>query len=143
VKGLDGKVALVTGGAAGIGEGIARRLAEEGAVVLIADLDIERGQALAEDIGGSCYEHDVTRENDWTGLLDEVEKRHGGLQVLVNNAGIGGPFAGADPEVTALPAWRLVQQVNVEGAFLGSRAALPVIRRSGGGSIVNVSSTAA
>jgi NAD(P)-dependent dehydrogenase (short-subunit alcohol dehydrogenase family) len=143
---LDGKVALVTGGASGIGAGCAERLAGEGARVIITDLQDAKGgelvAAIAKAGGQARYvHHDVTREDEWERVIADVEKTEGRLDVLVNNAGIG---IGC-PTITqmSLDDWRRQQAVNVEGVFLGIKHSLPLMRKAGnGGSIVNMSSVA-
>jgi NAD(P)-dependent dehydrogenase (short-subunit alcohol dehydrogenase family) len=143
---VDGKVALVTGGASGIGAGCAQRLAEEGARVIVTDLQDAKGGELAAAIakaGGAAryLHHDVTREDAWVEVVADVEKTEGRLDILVNNAGIG---IGC-PSITlmSLDDWRRQQAVNVEGVFLGIKHSLPLMRKAGnGGSIVNMSSVA-
>jgi NAD(P)-dependent dehydrogenase (short-subunit alcohol dehydrogenase family) len=143
---VQGKVALVTGGASGIGRGCAETLAREGAVVVITDVQDDKGQALAAEIvaaGGkaSYLHHDTTSEAAWISVIAEIEKRHGQLNVLVNNAGIGI----GSPSITnfELADFRRQQAVNVEGVFLGLKHSIPLMRRSGpGGSIINMSSVA-
>src|SRR6185437_9474356 len=139
---IPGKVAVVTGGASGLGAAIAKRLVEEGAIVTITDIRANEGRAVAESMGCSFLEHDVTNEGSWSAVISKVEQRHRGLHVLVNNAGVEGSFDLADPETTTLSEWRALQCVNVEGAFLGCRTGIPTLRRSGGGAIINMSSTA-
>lgn len=143
VEKLRGKVALITGGASGLGTAISRRLAAEGATVVITDLQVEAGERLARELGGEFHQQDVTVEEQWTDIIRQVEDKLGGLHILVNSAGITGPMDNVTPENSTLSDWRKVQQVNVEGVFLGCRAAIPALRRSGGGAIVNLSSTAA
>jgi len=140
---VDNKVALVTGGASGLGKAIAQRLLQEGARVVITDLQIPLGQAVAREFGCEFHQQDVTSEAQWRALIDEIQKKHGGLHILVNNAGITGSMDHVTPEDTTLPDWRKVQQVNVEGVVLGCRAVIPALRRSGGGAIINLSSIAA
>ncbi len=137
---VNAKSAIVTGGASGIGAGIARRLLAEGAKVTITDIQRTAGETVAGELGCSFICQDVTEARSWEAVLAEVEARQGGLHILVNNAGIEGAFS--DPETTKLEDWQVIQRVNVEGVFLGCRAAIPAIRRAGGGSIVNVSSAA-
>jgi len=139
---LDGKVALVTGGASGLGKAMAARLQAEGACVVISDVQTVLGRAVAEEIGATFYTHDVSDEDQWRTTVDQVEHACGGLHVLVNNAGILGPKDGCSPESTRLADWHRIFAVNVEGVFLGCRAAIPAMRRSGSGSIVNISSVA-
>lgn len=142
---VEGKVALVTGGASGIGRATSIRLAEEGASIVLTDMQDEAGEAVAEEIraaGGTAVflTHDVTDEAQWADVVAEVRKQFGRLDILFNNAGIGG--AGGPATDIALEAWKRVHAVNVEGVFLGVKHALPLMREGGGGSIINVSSIA-
>jgi 3(or 17)beta-hydroxysteroid dehydrogenase len=138
---VEGKVAIVTGGASGIGAATVRRLAAEGARVVVADVNREQGEALAKEIGdvAAFAYHDVREEASWIRQVSDTESRHGRLDVLVNNAGI---VLVANVEETTLEQWRRIQAVNVEGVFLGCKHAIPAMRRAGAGSIVNVSSLA-
>jgi NAD(P)-dependent dehydrogenase (short-subunit alcohol dehydrogenase family) len=138
---VEGKVALVTGGASGIGAGCARTLAREGAKVVITDIQDAKGEALAAEIGATYLHHDVTSEDAWIEVMAEVERRHGRLDVLVNNAGIGV----GSPSITTmtLADFKRQQAINVEGVFLGLKHGLLLMRKAGnGGSIVNMSSVA-
>ena len=139
---VSGKVAIVTGGASGIGAATVRRLAGEGAAVVAADVNRELGEALVKELGGDTLfaHHDVTDESAWVRLIADTEARFGKLDVLVNNAGI---IAVANVEQTTLEQWRRIHAVNAEGVFLGCKHAIPAMRRAGGGSIINVSSLAA
>lgn len=147
---LDGRVALVTGGAQGIGEAAARALAASGATVLITDLNETRGAAtaaeIARDTGGVVRFRrlDVRDELDWQAAIGACEAELGGLDILVNNAGVALIRPLLD---TTLDDFRKVQAVNVEGAFLGMKTAIPAIARRadqwrGGGAIINMSSIA-
>jgi NAD(P)-dependent dehydrogenase (short-subunit alcohol dehydrogenase family) len=141
---LEDKITLVTGAARGIGEGIARAFAREGARVWVTDIDEEGGRALAEDLGpGHRFAKlDVAVERDWT-VIDELIAAEGRLDVLVNNAGITGFEHGPgphDPERASLEEWRLVHRVNLDGTFLGCRAAIRAMRPQRRGSIINISS---
>jgi 3alpha(or 20beta)-hydroxysteroid dehydrogenase len=140
VSSLVGKVALVTGGARGMGAAEVRRLHGAGASVVAADILDEDGTALAESLGDRArYLHlDVTSEPAWVAAVDQVERELGRLDVLVNNAGILKFNAVAD---TPLAEFRQVIDVNLIGTFLGMKAAIPAMKRAGGGSIVNISST--
>jgi 3(or 17)beta-hydroxysteroid dehydrogenase len=140
---LDKKIALITGGASGLGKAIARGVVAEGGKVVITDIQRELGEATAAEYGFTFFHQDVTDEAQWTDLVREVEKRFGQLDILVNNAGIAGANDAASPESTRLQDWRRVFAVNVESVFLGCRAAIAVMRRGAGGSIVNISSIAA
>jgi 3alpha(or 20beta)-hydroxysteroid dehydrogenase len=132
---LDGKVALVTGGARGIGAAIARRFADEGARVLITDADGEGAAQLAGELSAEARQHDVTREDVWA----EVAEWAGALDVLVNNAGV---FLMAPLADTTRDDFRQVQEVNQVGVFLGMRTFAPLMSARGSGSIVNLSSIA-
>lgn len=140
---LDGKVAIISGGARGMGAAEARLFAREGAKVAIGDvLDGDGRQVEAEinETGGDCvFIHlDVTSEVDWQEAVAVTTTRFGGLHVLVNNAGIGG--VGSLVEETALADWERVMAVNSTGVFLGSKTAIPEMRKAGGGSVINISS---
>ena len=142
---VEGKVALVTGGASGIGRGCAETLAAEGAVVVITDLQDAKGAEVVEAIGkagGKCeyLHHDVTDEGAWENVVGQVKARHGRLDVLVNNAGIAVNAPVAD---MSLADWRRQTAVNLDGVFLGLKHAIPLMRSGGrGGSIINMSSVA-
>ncbi len=141
---LTGKVALVTGGASGIGRAIAERLAADGARVLISDVQTALGQSVAAERHLEFLAHDVVSEGEWCGLIRRIVASHGGLHILVNNAGIlSPPSEMASPETSTLADWRRIFAVNVEGVFLGCKTAIPAIHASGGGSIINISSVAA
>lgn len=139
---VAGKLAIVTGAAAGIGEAIARLLAAEGATVFITDLNVERGQALAAEIGAHFCRHDVTQEADWAKVMAVVTAQAGPPQILVNNAGIGHLTGPGTPEHTSLDDWREMMRVNGESVFLGCRYGIEAMKAAGG-SIVNMSSIAA
>jgi NAD(P)-dependent dehydrogenase (short-subunit alcohol dehydrogenase family) len=143
MKRLNGRVCIVTGGSHGIGKATCLRLAEEGASVAIADVADEDGQRVREEIeargGIAGYWHlDVTDEAAVEAVFDEVADRLGGVDVLVNNAGIAGADKPTD-EVTSAE-WRKVMDVNVNGVFYCTRAAIPHMRKAGSGSVVNLSS---
>jgi len=138
---LENRIALVTGAGTGIGEAIARRFAEEGAIVVVGDIDEQSAARVAQDIadaGGRAEpcRQDVTDEAAWAGIIEDVVARHGRLDVLVNNAGIAIP---ANVEEETLDGWRKTQAVNMEGVFLGCRAAISAMKERGG-SIINISS---
>jgi 3alpha(or 20beta)-hydroxysteroid dehydrogenase len=137
---LDGKVAIVTGAARGMGAAESRRLHADGATVVLTDVLDDDGKALADELGERArYVHlDVVSEEQWAAVVDEVERDLGRLDVLVNNAGI---LRFAAIEECTLEEFRLVIDINLTGTFLGMRAAIPAMRRAGGGSIVNLSST--
>jgi NAD(P)-dependent dehydrogenase (short-subunit alcohol dehydrogenase family) len=141
---LDGKVALVTGGAAGIGRACAERLAREGAAVLVTDVEETGGhevvQAIVQAGGQAEFRRlDVASEGSWIAVIDEARDRHGRLDVLVNNAGIAIRVPVVEME---LADFRRELAINVEGVFLGCKHAIPLMAASGGGSIINMSSTA-
>lgn len=140
---LDHQIALVTGGASGLGKAVAQRLALEGARVVITDVQVSLGQALARECGLTFVQQDVTDETQWRTVVSQIQTRHGGLHILVNNAGILGPRDAVSPEETRLADWQRIFAVNVEGVFLGCRSAIPAMHASGGGSIINISSIAA
>jgi 3(or 17)beta-hydroxysteroid dehydrogenase len=142
VSRLNSKVALVTGGASGLGKAIAQRLAAEGAKVVITDIQRELGQSAAAECGFVYLEQNVCDEAQWVDIVRQVEARFGRLNVLVNNAGILGPMDAINPENTRLADWQRIFAVNVESVFLGCRAAIPAMRRAEGGSIINLSSVA-
>lgn len=136
---LSGKVALITGGAQGIGEAIVRKFAQHGAVVVIADIQHERGAQVAGSIGGKAgfVPLNVCDPASWSTAIDEVAARHGGLDVLVNNAGNG---CGGPIETQDVDQHRAIVDLNLNGVWLGVRAAVPALAQRGGGSIVNISS---
>jgi 3(or 17)beta-hydroxysteroid dehydrogenase len=140
---LDGKVALVTGAARGIGEAIARAFMAEGALVWLTD--IADATALADGLGAAARfaRLDVRSEADWDATIEALIARDGRLDILVNNAGVTGFEESAgphDPEHASLADWRAVHATNLDGTFLGCRAAIRAMRPHGGGSIVNISS---
>ena len=139
---LEGKRTIITGAGAGIGEAIAMRLSGEGARVALADLDEQAVERVAGKIEGNTLarQTDVTRAAEVEALVRGVVEEWGGLDVMVNNAGIG--VAGTTPE-TSEEDWERLMAVNLKGTFLGMKYAIPAIRDSGGGSIVNISSVAA
>jgi cyclopentanol dehydrogenase len=142
---LEGKVAIVTGGASGIGEATSRIFAEHGAKVVITDIQDERGRMVAGEIGKAggtaVYERlDVSKEQEWERVVAETVKRFGKLNVLVNNAGMSGPRGRAWVEATTVENWDIVMSVNSTGVFLGTKHAIGPMRKAGGGSVVNISS---
>jgi 3(or 17)beta-hydroxysteroid dehydrogenase len=141
---LDGRVALISGGASGIGLATAHRLGQEGAAVMLGDLQDEAGAAAvaaltADGARASYRHHDVTDEAAWESIVADTVALYGRLDVVVNNAGIGG--TGVTTADTSLEEWNRVLSVNLTGVFLGTREAIRTMRELGnGGSIVNVSS---
>lgn len=136
---VEGKVAIVTGAASGIGAASARALAKEGARLVLTDLVEEPGRALADEIGAHALfvKHDVTSEDDWRGVVAAAREAFGRIDVLVNNAGIGG---GAPLFEMTLETWRSFIAVNLDGVFLGLRHVCPVMAETGGGSAINLAS---
>lgn len=142
-NGLQDRVALVTGAARGIGAAIARNLAEAGARVVLTDIDEAAGQAAADALGAVFFRHDVRREADWERVVQDTVAAAGGLDVLVNNAGIETAALLVD---CALADFQTVMAVNADGCFLGTKWALRAMRPSGiagrGGAVINLSSVA-
>ena len=151
-KRLPGKVAIVTGGSSGIGEETARVFARHGASVVLCDLQDELGVAVASEIltagGKGEYRHlDVTQEDEWTSLVDDVEAKYGRIDVLCNIAGIGrgidpatGKRTSMDLPGLSLDSWNQVMAVNAAGVFLGTKMVHAAMKRASGGSIINISS---
>jgi len=142
---VEGKIALVTGGASGIGAAVAELLAREGALVAVTDIDELRGEELAGAIKKAGHraiflDQDVTSETRWVEVVAEIEKRFGRLDILVSNAGIGI----AVPSIVdmSLEDWRRQTAINLDGVFLSVKHCLPVMRKTGGGSIIMMSSLA-
>jgi NAD(P)-dependent dehydrogenase (short-subunit alcohol dehydrogenase family) len=139
---IAGKVALVTGGASGIGAACARRFAAEGARVVITDLQEEKGRAVAAEISGHYIFQEVTSEDQWRDVIAQVLALHGRLDILVNNAGIIG---GGSVEDCELDNWNRVMAVNVTGTMLGCKHGIGAMKANPGGptgSIINISSMA-
>lgn len=139
---LEGRVALVTGGARGLGAAAAKALAAKGAKVVVSD--IGDGSEIAAAIGGAYVKHNVTREEEWAAAVAFAKETFGGLDILVNNAGV---FWLKPIVMESLEDFRRMQQINVEGVFLGLKHALPAIAEraqlwDGGGAVVNLSSVA-
>ena len=148
---LDGKVALISGGARGMGAEEVNLFAQEGARVVFGDLLDDPGRQVAADARAAgrdvAYTHlDVTSADHWQAAVALAEARYGKLDILVNNAGIsisaGGGAHNIAMEDTSVGDWDRVMDINAKGVFLGTRAAIPAMRRAGGGSIVNISSIA-
>ncbi len=143
---LDGKVALVSGAAQGIGAAIAKAFIDEGAEVLLTDVQVDKGAVTARDLGNKAafQKLDVTNEDDWVAAIAAVKGHFGGLDILVNNAGVG---EGGRLEETSLEEWHHTTAINLDGVFLGLKHGGPAIRERsakwpGGGSIINISSVA-
>lgn len=139
---LDGKVAAITGGASGIGAGTVRRFLEEGAQVLIADLDGDKGAALAAELGaGSAFlRTDVSKEEDVAAMIAETVDRFGRIDVLYNNAGFGGALGPI--ESTSVSDYDLTMDVLLKSVFLGMKHVAPVMKAQGSGSIISTASVA-
>jgi 3alpha(or 20beta)-hydroxysteroid dehydrogenase len=139
---LAGKIAIITGASLGMGAAHARAFVEQGARVILTDVNEPAGQALAAELGAGALfvKHDVTNASDWADIVEQAEKHFGTVNVLVNNAGILGPLA-STTELTEHEFLR-VCAVNQTSVFLGMQAVLPGMVRAGGGSIVNISSIA-
>jgi 3(or 17)beta-hydroxysteroid dehydrogenase len=151
---LQNKVAFITGAATGIGKGIAKKFIEEGATVVISDVNDEKGEATAKELGDNCsYLHlDVSSEDEWQKTLQSVFDKFGRLNVLVNNAGVLGlenpAWGPQDPENASLESWRMVHKINSDSVFLGCKYAIKYMKLNGvnavgkpiGGNIVNMSS---
>ena len=136
---LEGKTALVTGAASGIGLQTSIRLAEEGARVMMTDINLEEGRQQAEKLGNNAtfLKLDITEEEEWISVLDETVKRFDRLDILVNSAGM---VLIADVEQITLEDWRKVHAVNLDGTFLGCKHGVRVMKEFGAGSIINLSS---
>ena len=136
---LGDKVALITGGASGMGQREAVLFAKEGAKVVVADVLEAEGRKVADSLGGAgrFVRLDVTSETDWEQAIAAAVSTFGKLDVLVNNAGISGTF---DPDTLSTSAWDRLMDVNAKGTFLGMKHAIPAMEKAGGGAIVNISS---
>ena len=138
---LQGKVAIITGAAKGLGEADARMFAREGATVILTDMDADNGERVAAEIGDAAefQVQDVRDEQGWEDLIADVVSRHGRLDILVNNAGVVEP---GTIETQTAEEYRFVMAVSADGAFYGCKYAVPAMKASGGGSIVNMCSIA-
>ncbi len=136
---LDGKVAVITGAASGIGRESARRFAEEGASVCVADLADDPGEEAAAEVGGLYVHADVTDPEEVQRMYGEAAERFGGIDVLFNNAGIA-PSDDASVLDTGLEAWQRVQDVNLKSVFLCCKYGIPYLLERGGGSVINTAS---
>ncbi|WP_346839459.1 SDR family oxidoreductase [Microbulbifer sp. SAOS-129_SWC] len=137
---VERKVAIVTGAASGLGLATSRRLSEEGATVIMTDINCAAGESAAEKIKGATFrEHDVSREQCWEKLVNDVVTDHGSLDILVNCAGV---VQLASIEQTTEDMWRKIHSVGTDGTFFGCKHALNVMKQQGQGSIINISSTA-
>jgi NAD(P)-dependent dehydrogenase (short-subunit alcohol dehydrogenase family) len=136
---LDNKVAVITGGASGIGRATARRFAAEGASVVVADFDDQRGPEVAEEIGGLFVRVDVADEQSVIAMYERTVEVYGGIDVLFNNAGIS-PADDDSILTTGLDAWKRVQDVNLTSVYLCCKYGIPHLQERGGGSIINTAS---
>jgi NAD(P)-dependent dehydrogenase (short-subunit alcohol dehydrogenase family) len=141
---VKGKVAIITGGAGGLGKAHALLLAKEGARVVVTDTDDAQGKKVADEInkqGGEAIfiRHDVSKEIEWNRVISETLEQFGKLDILVNNAGVN---LWKKIEDTSLEEWRWLMSVNLDGVFLGTKYAMGAMKKSGGGSIINISSVA-
>jgi len=142
---LENKIVLVTGAARGIGQAIAELFSEQGARVIVTDINDDAGKSVAAGIGESaCYHHlDVGNEDDWIAVSGFINKQYGGLDVVVNNAGIAGLLESAgphDPEGLDMESWHTVHRTNLDGVALGCKYGIRLLKQSAGASIVNISS---
>ena len=141
---LEQKIALITGGAKGQGEAEAKLFAAEGAKVILTDILDDEGKKVESEItelgGEAIYKHlDVSLEKEWESIGRFIEERYGRLDILLNNAGISVRNQGMDISVED---WDLMMEVNAKGVFLGTKSCVPIMQKSGGGSIINISSVA-
>jgi NAD(P)-dependent dehydrogenase (short-subunit alcohol dehydrogenase family) len=139
---LSGKVAIITGGAHGMGESEAMIFAREGATVVVADVDEAAGRQVAAKIGADGGKArftrlDVTSETEWQEAIRSTTGAYGRLDILVNNAGVSGS---QDPDTLSTASWDSIMSINAKGVFLGMKHAVPAMRQAGGGAIVNISS---
>ncbi len=134
---LKNKVALITGGAQGLGREMAKSMIKEGARVIISDINEETLEETAEELSCDHLVLDVTNKDQWQTVITKIKDDIGSLNILVNNAGMGG---GGDVESTDIELWDLVHKVNLDSVFLGCKFAIPLMRDSGNGSIINISS---
>ena len=136
---LENKVAIVTGGAMGLGAADSTLFAKEGAKVILTDVASDKGQKLAEEIGATFMHQDVTDQERWKEVIAETIKLHGRLDILVNNAGI---VEVGDPENQTTEEYRKTMAVHMDSTFFGCKYSIPVMAETGGGSIVNMCSIA-
>ena len=134
---LKDKVALITGAAQGLGKEMAKSMIAEGATVFISDINGAQLEATAKELSCSSILLDVTNSENWEKAIDQIKNDAGKLNILVNNAGIGN---GGDIEATDLDTWKLVHNVNLDSVFLGCKYSISLMRDSGNGSIINISS---
>ncbi|RNL66780.1 glucose 1-dehydrogenase [Zhongshania marina] len=138
---VEGKVAIVTGAAQGLGEAFARRLVEEGAKVVMTDIDEVKGYAAAKEIGDSALflKHDVSNESQWIKIVNDAEAIFGSVSILINNAGV---VTYSPIEMLEMTDFQNVININQIGVMLGMKIVFPSMKRAGGGAIINISSSA-
>ena len=138
---LAGKIAIITGAAKGLGEADARLFAQEGAIVILTDMDVENGQRVANEIGKNAefHQQDVCDEDRWIELINDVVAQHGKLDILVNNAGI---VHAGNIETQTTEEYRQIMAVSSDGTFFGSKHAVLAMKETDGGSIINMASVA-
>ena len=136
---LDNKVAIITGGAMGLGAADSTLFAKEGAKVILTDVASDEGQKIADEIGATFMQQDVTDEERWKEIIAETVNLHGRLDILVNNAGI---VEVGDPENQTTAEYRKTMAVHMDSTFFGCKYSIPVMAETGGGSIVNMCSIA-
>ena len=138
---LAGKIAIITGAAKGLGEADARLFAQEGATVILTDMDVENGQRVANEIGKNAefHQQDVCDEDRWIELINDVVAQHAKLDILVNNAGI---VHAGNIETQTTEEYRQIMAVSSDGTFFGSKHAVLAMKETGGGSIINMASVA-
>lgn len=141
---LEGKVAIITGAASGMGKADALLFAKEGAIVVVTDIQVEKVDEVVAEIKNNSgeaigFRHDVSSQEDWTSIVDATMKQYGKIDILVNNAGISSevPFMEASLEL-----WDKIMSINITSVFLGQQAVIPHMINNGGGSIINISSIA-
>lgn len=137
---LDNKIAIITGAAKGLGEANSRLFVDEGATVIMTDVDVENGERVAKEIGhkATFYKQDVRDEDGWVSLIEKVMADHGKLDILVNNAGV---VEAGTIETQSAEEYRFVMAVSVDGTFFGCKHAIPAMKKTGG-SIINMASIA-
>lgn len=140
-KRLIDKIAVVTGGASGLGKQIVSHFEQQGAIVYCTDVNPAGAKTASDRV--TFVQHDVSDEDAWQQLILEVQSHHQGLDILINNAGIGDGLGPSGPEDTSWQEWQHIMSTNAGGVFLGCKHAIPLMRQSGGGAIVNISSIAA
>ena len=138
---LENKVAIITGAAKGLGEADARMFVREGAKVVLTDVDTSAGEAVARDLGDNAVfmKHDVRNEDEWVRVVDDTVAKFGGLNILVNNAGV---VEVGDIETQTTDEWRFINAVSADGTFFGCKYGVKAMKESGVGSIVNMASLA-